>query len=340
MDAGMFRLTMILVLGLWASLGSSVAQTTGNGVAVSMTGASTTPAVVNIWPRIPFARGKDLCQYHDAYGRTKSAQMGELTQTVRSLLREGVDSRNMVALLNAMDDQVNQQRKVASSSPGMDVLLAGSLKAAVDKAYQERRPQTRRFNFFNPNPLNELLKQLKDPQKQAAWDPQVMRALSGVAYGTYAYAPTCRGDLVVTLHIDLTCGNTYHFQAQGFPEQVMQSIGQQVFDTFQQTQFPSKIKIGNRSLELLGSPGGAIGRATSPRSAEMACKAIQARLPTEEEYEYLSNLGDWNGGVTCTRGKLWAMVNNMVMAPDLPNPSPVRSVSEFPGQDFSYYCVR
>ena len=72
----------------------------------------------------------------------------------------------------------------------------------------------------------------------------------------------------------------------------------------------------------------------------LACKAMQARLPTEEEYEYLSNVGDWNGGVTCTRGKLWAMAGNMVMAPDLPNPSPVRSVSEFPGQDFSYYCVR
>ena len=36
---------------------------------------------------------------------------------------------------------------------------------------------------------------------------------------------------------------------QGFPEQVMQSIGQQVFDTFHQTQFPAKIKMGHRSLE-------------------------------------------------------------------------------------------
>ena len=328
---------MLLILS-WGV--SAFAQSPSSGVSVAVSGAAAPPAVVNIWPRIPFTRGKDLCEYHDAYGRTKREQMGELTQTVRSLLREGVDSRNLVALLSAMDDQVNQQRKVASSSPGMDVMLAGSLKAAVDKVYQDRRPQTRRFNFFNPAPLNELLKQLKDPQKQAVWDPQVMRSLSGVAYGTYAYAPTCRGDLLVTLHIDLSCGNTYHFQAQGFPEQVMQSIGQQVFDTFQQTQFPSKIKMGQRSLELLGSPGGAIGRAPSPRSAEMACKAMQARLPTEEEYEYLSNLGDWNGGVTCSRGKLWAMAGNMVMAPDLPNPSPVRSVSEFPGQDFSYYCVR
>lgn len=336
----MSRLIVSSLLGLVLSIGTVMAQTSANGVGVSFNSNAALPAVVNIWPRIPFTRGKDLCQYHDAYGQTKSEQMRELTQTVRSLLREGVDSRNMVALLTTMDDQVNQQRKVAGSSPGMDVLLAGSLKAAVDKVYQERRPQTRRFNFFNPAPLNELLKQLKDPQKQAVWDPLVMRALSGVAYGTYAYAPTCRGDVVVTLHIDLTCGNTYHYQAQGFPEQVMQSIGQQVFDTFQQTQFPSKIKMGQRSLELLGSPGGAIGTAPTPQSAEKACHAMQARLPTAEEYEYLSNLGDWNGGVTCARGKLWAMANDKVMAPDLPNPSPVRSVSEFPGQNFSYYCVR
>lgn len=336
----MSRLFALLIFG-WVSWQAEVlAQNSGTGTPVSVSGSTAQPAKLNIWPRIPFTRAKDLCQYHDAYGRTKSEQMGELTQTVRGLLREGVDSRNMVALLNTMDQQVNRQRTVAGSSPGMDVLLTGSFKAAVDKVYQERRPPNRNFYFYNAAPLNELLKQMRDPQRQVAWDPQIMRGLNGVAYGTYAYAPTCRGDLVVTLHIELTCGNTYHFQAQGFPEQVMRVIGQQVFETFQQTQFPSQLKIGQRRLELLGSPSGAVGRASSPRSAELACKAMQGRLPTEEEYEYLTNLGDWNGGVTCSRGKLWAMAANMVMAPDLPNPSPVRSVSEFPGQEFSYYCVR
>lgn len=298
------------------------------------------PNVVNIWPHIPFVRGKDLCQYHDAYGRTKSEQMSEMTQTIRSLIREGVDSRSIVNLLNVVDDQINRQRSIAGSSPGMDVMLAGSVKASLDRVYRERSPQVRKFTFFNPAPLNELLRQMRDPQKQVAWDPKLMRGLSGVAYGTYSYAPSCRGDLVVTLHVDLTCGNTYHFQAQGFPEQVMQNIGQQIFETFQQTQFPSKVKIGAKNLELVGAPGTTIGKAPSTRSAEMACKAIQARLPTADEYEYLSNLGDWNGGVTCSRNKLWAMEGNKVMAPDLPNPSPIRPVTEFPGQEFSYYCVR
>ena len=104
---------MLLILS-WGV--SAFAQSPSSGVSVAVSGAAAPPAVVNIWPRIPFTRGKDLCEYHDAYGRTKREQMGELTQTVRSLLREGVDSRNLVALLSAMDDQVNQQRKVASSN--------------------------------------------------------------------------------------------------------------------------------------------------------------------------------------------------------------------------------
>lgn len=298
------------------------------------------PAIVNIWPQIPFVRGKDLCQYHDAYGRTKSEKMAELTQTVRGLMREGIDSRNLVALLVTMDDQLSQQRSVAGSSPGMDVMLSGTLKASLDRVYRERNPQVRRFAFFNPSPLNEMLRQHRLSQQQVAWEPLLISGLSGVAYGTYSYSPKCTGDLLVTVHVDLTCVHTYHFQAQGFPEQVMQNIGVQIFETFQKTQFPSKLKIGNQQLELVGAPSTMVGNASSPRSAELACKALKARLPTEAEYEYLSNVGDWNGGVTCARSKLWAIANNMVMAPDLPNPSPVRSVSEFPGKEFSYYCVR
>lgn len=337
-EMGRILFSLIFLMGqLFASVGAQDAKS--NGLVVSNVQAPP-PSVSQVWPHIPFVRGKDLCQYHDAYGRTKSEQMTELTQTVRSLLREGVDSRNMVSLLNAMNDQIMQQRSIAGSSPGMDIMLAGTFKASLDRVYRDKSPQIRRFTFYNPTPLNELMKQLREPQKQVVWDPKLLRSLTGVAYGTYSYAPSCRGDLLVTLHVDLSCGNSYHFQAQGFPEQVMQSIALQVFDTFQKTQFPSKVKMGQKQLELVGAPGATIGKAPSPRSAEMACKAIQARLPTEEEYEYLSNLGDGNGGVTCARGKLWAMAGNMVMAPDLRNPSPVRTVSEFPGQEFSYYCVR
>lgn len=336
----MLRIRTLWVVVLILLAGSLAAQTKGDAAKVKPSSHAEAHTIVNIWPQIPFVRGKDLCQYHDAYGRTKSEQMAEFTRNVRGLLREGADSRNLMALLNTMNDQLNQQRTIAGSSPGMDVMLSGTLKASLDRVYQDRNPQNRYFSFFNSSPLNELMRLKRSTQPTADWDPLLIRGLSGVAYGTYSYAPSCKGDLLVTVHVDLSCGHTYHFQAQGFPEQVMQSIGVQIFETFQRTQFPSKIKIGNQQLELVGSPGSGVGRAPSPRSAEMACKAVNARLPTEDEYDYLSNVGDWNGGVTCARGKLWAMANNKVMAPDLRNPSPVRSAAEFPGQDFSYYCVR
>ena len=146
---------------------------------VSSSGKVASPYVVSVWPQIPFVRGKDLCQYHDAYSRSKSDQMAEITQTIRNLLREGVDPRNMVALLNAMEGQVNQQRTVAGSSPGMDVMLAGTLKASLDKVYRDRNPQIRRFVFFNTKPLNELLREMRTTQTQAVWDPKLIKSLSG-----------------------------------------------------------------------------------------------------------------------------------------------------------------
>lgn len=87
----------------------------------------------------------------------------------------------------------------------------------------------------------------RSSQPSAEWDPLLIRGLTGVAYGTYSYAPSCKGDLLVTVHVDLSCGHTYHFQAQGFPEQVMQSIGVQIFETFQRTQFPPKLKLATSS---------------------------------------------------------------------------------------------
>lgn len=210
-----------------------VAQPKGDVTKVRASRQAEEHTPVNIWPQIPFVRAKDLCQYHDAYGRTKSEQMAEFTQTVRELLREGVDSRNMMALLNTLDDQLNQQRTVAGSSPGMDIMLSGTLKASLDRVYRDRSPQQRNFAFFNPSPLNELMRQQRTSQSTAVWNPLLIRGLSGVAYGTYSYAPSCKGDLLVTVHVDLACGHTYHFQAQGFPEQVMQNIGIQIFETFQ-----------------------------------------------------------------------------------------------------------
>jgi hypothetical protein len=85
--------------------------------------------------------------------------------------------------------------------------------------------------------------------------------------------------------------------------------------------------------------GTSINTAPTPKVAEQACKAIKARLPTESEYDFLSILGDWNGGVSLGH-QFWALADNHIMSPDTRNPSPVRHPEEINGTEFSFYCVR
>jgi hypothetical protein len=73
--------------------------------------------------------------------------------------------------------------------------------------------------------------------------------------------------------------------------------------------------------------------------AEKACVQNKSRLPLLAEYEYLSALGDWNGGITLDH-KYWAMADGHILAPDLRNPSPVRHPEEINSNTINYYCVR
>ena len=221
----------------------------------------------------------------------------------------------------------------------MDVLLEGSLKASLDAQYTKLQPRNRNITFFNPAPIYALARELRDEKRQGYLDASMLGKLNAMAWGTYSYAPTCKGDLVVTLHIQVTSGRTYNYQARGRPDQVMLAISRQLFAEFQHTQFPSKIKMGNRTLELIGAPGVPISYTSSAEAAERTCLSIQARLPTAEEYEFMSNLGDWNQGVR-TVGRVWALSKKMVLAPDLPNPSPIRLESEVRANEIYYYCVR
>ncbi len=292
-----------------------------------------------LWPTIPFIRGQDLCQYQDAYGRSKSENTQALTQNMIGLLREGASSGNAFAIVLAMDELTNKNRALASTGLGMDVVLEGSLKASLDAIYRDINPQQKRVAFFNPLPLIQVVRELHDQKRQGYLDQRYLAGLSGVVWGIYSFSPTCRGDVTVTLHIETKEGVTHNFQGQGTPETVMQGIAGQVFEYFQRTRFPSKVKYGNGFVELLGAPGSPISHATSPENAEKSCEKLQGRLPTAEEYIFLSSLGDWSGGVTL-RHEFWAMANGMVMAPDLPNPSPVRKAEEIRVNEYHFYCVQ
>jgi len=300
---------------------------------------STAQAATWLWPAIPFVRGADLCQFQDAYGQTRSVQAAELTERVRRLIEVGATASEAQQLLVAMETQLDQQRQLAARGIGMNTTLESTFRAQLDNLYRQRLPARRNVSFLNSQDLNDILLHLKVPSGDALIKPAYLGRLSGLAWGTYSYAPNCAGDLLVTLHVELKSGESSSFQGAGKPDQVMLSLAEQTFDYFQKMRFPYDILIGERKLTLLGGPGSAIGRAATPQAAERACNNMGARLPTAEEYDHLSCLGEWNGGLDLCK-KDWALAGGKVFADDLRNPSPVRSTSEVNASEYAFICVR
>ena len=81
---------------------------------------------IQIWPTIPFVRGKDLCQYQENYAKTKNEQSKDMLQNVVALIREGAKEALAFGIVQAMDDMENANRAQANAGLGMDVLLEGS----------------------------------------------------------------------------------------------------------------------------------------------------------------------------------------------------------------------
>ena len=294
---------------------------------------------MQIWPTIPFVRGKDLCQYQDAYIKSKNAHSQTLLSNVIALMREGAQDVFAMGIVQAIDEMENLNRARAASGQGMDVLLEGSFKATLDTYYRDVQPTQRQLSFFNPMQLTQLVRTVRDQKRQGYLDEKLVKDLQGVFWGTYSFGPGCTGNVLVTLHLEDKDGETYSFQGQGLPQSVMQSLAGQVFEYFQRTKFPSRIAINQGALDVLGAPGAAFAHTPDAPAAERVCKQMSGRLPTAEELEYVNALGDWNGGITL-RNDIWALANNMVYAPDLRNPSPVRTADEVRGQPIHFYCVR
>ena len=180
---------------------------------------------------------------------------------------------------------------------------------------------------------------VRRPGQEGPLTREQLTRLNGLIWGTYSYAPRCAGDLLVTVHVELKSGKSYSFNSGGRLEVVVADLAHQLLREFQSTQFPTTVAMGNRRLTLLGTPGGVACTAPSAVEAERACKAMNARLPTPEEYDYLNILGDWNGGITLGR-EMWALAGNLIFAPDLRNPSPVRTPQEVQCRELKFICVR
>ena len=320
------------MLGSWASKFLAVALCW-----VSLTVSAQTQ--FTLWPTIPFIRGQDLCQFQDAYGKSRSELGQELTNQLMALIQVGAESRDAIDILKNVDRLIDKNRSLAGAGHGMDVTLEATLKASIDALYSQINPRGAKLVFFNPVPILDLLRDLRDQKRHDVLDFKQLSKLSGFVWGTYSFGPSCRGDILATIHVELAKGNSINFQAQGRPESVMSYIASKMIEYFQRTQFPSVVNMNGKSLTLVGAPGTPIGKVPSPEIAEKACKMIKARLPLFDEYEYLSALGDWNGGVEVDH-KVWALADGHVLAPDLRNPSPVRHPEEINSDEIYYYCVR
>ncbi len=292
-----------------------------------------------LWPTIEFIRGQDLCQYQDAYGRSRSAQRKEMISQVTQLMAMGAETRDAVQAITTIDKLIDQQRLVAQIGTGMDVTLESVVKSSLDQIYRDVQPKERKLSFFNPTTLIELLNELKEQHRQQRVDAAQLKGLSGIAWGTYAYGPNCSNDILLTLHVTLHGGETYNFSATGEPEWAANAVANKLFQQFQATRFPSVVNVNGKSLTLVGAPGSPVSHAPSPALAEKACASLKARLPSWEEYELLAMLGDWNGGVSLNHD-VWTLSGGKVLAPNLRNPSPVRQPDEARGEDLHFYCVR
>ena len=308
-------------------------------LAVAASTTSYAAAPLSLWPTIPFIRGQDLCQFQDAYGKSRNELAQEMAGRLKDLLSYGAEADEALNSLLAIEALITKNRRLATTGQAMDLTLEASLRAALDGLYREIKPKDRKLTFLNPTLFLDMLRELRSAQRQSTLNQQQLAKISGFAWGTYAYGPGCRGDLLVTLHIELGSGASHSFQAQGRPESVMTAVAAQMFKQVQRTVFPSVVNMGKKSLTLLGAPGLPIGVAPTPAVAEAACAASRGRLPLWDEYEFLSALGEWSGGVALEHS-YWALADGHVLAPDLRNPSPVRHPEDVNSNEIYFYCVR
>jgi hypothetical protein len=304
-----------------------------------VTGAACAQSAYYLWPTVLFVKGQDLCQFEESFGATRKAQVNDMAAQLKDLMRYGASTREGMEALFNLDALVDKNRGQSTATARMDVTLEASLKAYLDHMYVGFKPQDIKLQFVEPGSIADLVKRLRENQRQDSIDVQQLAMLSGIAWGTYSYGPGCHGDLLVTLHIELNNGTTASFQAQGKPETVMSVIAADIVRHFQRTTFPTVVMMGDKPLVLLGAAGQPINTAPNPLIAERSCALIKARLPTVDEYEYLSILGDWHNGVSLDH-TLWALAGNRVLNPDTRNPSPVRTPADVNHMPVNFYCVR
>lgn len=292
----------------------------------------------DIWPSIPFIRGADLCKYRDAYGSTRSEYMQDMVRNASDLMQSGALGNEALDMLVAFNGLYDRNQALATRGYGLSVSLEATLKGFVDSYHRKLRPKKKKLSFTHTNDLVSIIRSASNGQRPGISDDMINK-LDYIAYGTYTLAPNCRGKIQVTIHLVGRDGRSESFVATGKPETVMSQIASELYTLFQRTQFPSKVRVGNRTLTLVGGLNGSVDETSSPDMAAQACRTLDARLPNRMEIELIDTYGDWSGGVGLGDA-VWAMPYGKVYHPGLMNPSPVRNTWEVNAKRFKYYCVR
>lgn len=295
--------------------------------------------VFDIWPTIPFVRGADLCQYKDAYGQSRTEYVSQMAKQASNMTAAGMEGPDAIDGLIAFSLLYDRNLDLAIKYNYLDVTLESTLKAYIDQYYHQLNPKNKKLSFKTVNDLVNVINAAKIGQRDGYLDSNLISKLDFISYGTYTLAPNCAGDIQVTLHLLGRDGRQESFIGTGSPATVMSQIASQMFEMFQRTQFPSKVKIGVKNLTLVGGLNGSVDRVTDPRLAEEICSTLNARMPTRLEMEILNSYGDWSGGISLNN-EVWAMPENKVYAPYLKNPTPIRERWEVNAQEYLYYCVK
>lgn len=281
--------------------------------------------VVEIWSKIPFFRGADICRYSDAYSQPRTQYMSRMVGQASELMALGAKPGEALKLLEAFNSMYDRNLQIATTN--LDVTLESSMLAFVDDYYRDLNPTDRKLQFIN-------MEELRGFAPAAA-----VGRLDFMAYGTYSFAPSCKGDILVTLHLVGKNRALTSYHAQGKPEVVMSKIASELFTDVQRTKFPAEVTVApGQTFRIIGGPNGYVGKARTSRQAEIGCRAIGGRLPTFEEIEVADAYGDWNGGVSLQE-EIWWIAGGKVYAPMLQNPSPVRAAWEVNAGDKLYFCV-
>lgn len=272
---------------------------------------------LDFWPTIPFIRGADLCQYQDTYSQTRSEYMQEMVGLASRLMYSGAYGSEALDML--VNFQGLYERNIALAQRGryLDVTLENTFRAYMDQYYRDLKPREKVISFTHIAPLVSIVRAINNNQRIGISREDLIGDLDYMIYGSYSYAPSCRGDILVTLTIIGKDGVTKNYLGQGKPSVVMSQIASKMFEDFQKTQFPSTIKLGSRNLILIGDLNGEIGKTQHPRIAKMNCEMLGARLPSEREYHIINSYGSWSGGVSLgNQSNKWALNEDSYFIPE------------------------